>query len=243
MTRKDFAARLRRKLLANTRTFITMQAAIIVFPGTNRERDAAMALERVIGVKPHMVWHADNDLPKVDLIVLPGGFSHGDYLRTGAMAAHAPIMREVADRAKKGVRVWGICNGFQILCEARLLPGVLMRNASLKFICKQVSLKVANADSDFTRLCKPEQEIRAIIAHGDGNYFADADTIKKVEDNGQVAFRYCQNPNGSLNDIAGVYNKNRNVLGMMPHPEDVVEPLHGCTDGTVLFKSLAEALG
>lgn len=219
-----------------------MQAAIIVFPGTNRERDAAMALERVTGVKPHLVWHADRDLPKVDLIILPGGFSHGDYLRTGAMAAHAPIMREVADRAKKGVHVWGICNGFQILCEARLLPGVLLRNAGLKFICKQVTLKVASNDSDFARLCQQDQEIRAIIAHGDGNYFADAETIKKIEDNGQVAFRYCRNPNGSLNDIAGVYNKNRNVLGMMPHPEDAVEPLHGSTDGAVLFKSLAQAL-
>lgn len=220
-----------------------MRAAIIVFPGTNRERDAAKAVERVMGVKPQLVWHADRDLPKVDLIILPGGFSHGDYLRTGAMAAHAPIMREVADRAKKGVRVWGICNGFQILCEARLLPGVLLRNAGLKFICKHVTLKVANNDSDFARLCKPDQEIRAIIAHGDGNYFADAETLKKIEDNGEVAFRYRQNPNGSLNDIAGVYNKSRNVLGMMPHPEDAVEPLHGSEDGAVLFKSLAEALG
>jgi phosphoribosylformylglycinamidine synthase len=219
-----------------------MQTAVVVFPGSNRERDAIMALERATGKKPHIVWHGDSSLPKVDLIVLPGGFSYGDYLRTGAMAAHSPIMREVAAQAKKGVRVWGICNGFQILCEAQLVPGILLRNASLKFVCKPVTLKVESHDSDFTRLCKKGQELRVIVAHGDGNYFADKDAEKAMEDNGQIAFRYQDNPNGSLNDIAGVFNKERNVLGMMPHPENAVEALHGSTDGTVLFDSVVKSL-
>jgi phosphoribosylformylglycinamidine synthase len=219
-----------------------MQAAIVVFPGSNRERDAAMALERATGKKPLMVWHGDSELPKTDLIVLPGGFSYGDYLRTGAMAAHSPIMREVIAEAKKGVRVWGICNGFQILCEAQLVPGILLRNASLKFVCCKVTLKVESNDSDFTRLCKKGQELRVIVAHGDGNYFASNDAVKDMEDNGQIAFRYLDNPNGSLGDIAGVFNKQRNVLGMMPHPEDAVEPLHGSLDGRVLFDSVVKAL-
>lgn len=219
-----------------------MQSAIIVFPGSNRERDAALALERATGRKPHIVWHADTELPKVDLILLPGGFSYGDYLRTGAMAAHSPLMREVKNRATQGVRVWGICNGFQILCESGLLPGVLLHNKSLKFICKPVTLSVENPDTDFTRLCKKGQDLRMIVAHGMGNYFAEKDTLKEIEDNGQVAFRYRENPNGSANDIAGIFNKERNVLGMMPHPEDAVENLHGSTDGALLFDSLAKAL-
>lgn len=219
-----------------------MESAIIVFPGTNRERDAAVALERSLGRKPHLVWHTDRTLPQVDLILLPGGFSYGDYLRTGAMAAHAPIMQEVKARAAKGVRVWGICNGFQILCESGLLPGILLRNKGLKFICKSVALSVENNQTDFTRLCKKGQELRAIIAHGDGNYFAEEDTLKALEDNDQVAFRYRENPNGSIHDIAGIFNKERNVLGMMPHPEDAIEDLHGSTDGKILFDSLAKAL-
>jgi phosphoribosylformylglycinamidine synthase len=218
-----------------------MQAAVIVFPGTNREGDAAKALARATGKKPHIIWHGDTELPKVDLIMLPGGFSHGDYLRTGAMAAHSPIMREVADRAKKGVKVWGVCNGFQILCEAQLLPGILLRNASLKFICKTVTLRVKNNNTDFTRLCKKDAEMDVIVAHGDGNYFAQSDTLKSIEDNDQIAFTYANNPNGSIHDIAGVFNKEKNVLGMMPHPEDAVEPLHGSTDGAVLFDSIARA--
>ncbi|MBV8061641.1 MAG: phosphoribosylformylglycinamidine synthase subunit PurQ [Alphaproteobacteria bacterium] len=218
-----------------------MQTAIVVFPGSNRERDAALAVERATGKKPHIVWHADTDMPKVDLIMLPGGFSHGDYLRTGAMAAHSPIMREVAARAEKGVRVWGICNGFQILCEAGLLPGILLRNASLKFVCRPVTLKVENNKTDFTNLCTPEQTMRVIVAHGDGNYFVQPDTLKAIQDNGQVAFRYLDNPNGSIADIAGVFNKHKNVLGMMPHPEDAVEALHGSTEGKVLFDSVAKA--
>jgi phosphoribosylformylglycinamidine synthase len=219
-----------------------MQAAIIVFPGSNREGDAAKALKRATGKKPLMIWHGDSDLPKTDLIVLPGGFSYGDYLRTGAMAAHSPIMREVVGRAKKGVRVWGICNGFQILCEEQVLPGILLSNASLKFVCRPVTLKVENTDSDYTRICKPGQELRVIVAHGDGNYFAGPDALKALDDNGQVAFRYCDNPNGSIRDIAGIFNKRRNVLGMMPHPENAVEPLHGSKDGAILFDSLAQSL-
>jgi phosphoribosylformylglycinamidine synthase len=219
-----------------------MQAAVVVFPGSNREHDAVKALHRATGKKPQIVWHGDSELPKVDLIVLPGGFSYGDYLRTGAMAAHSPIMREVIARANKGVRVWGICNGFQILCETQLLPGILLRNASMKFVCKPVTLRVEHNDSDFTKLCTPKQELKVIVAHGDGNYFAEADTVKAMEDNRQIAFRYCDNPNGSLQDIAGVFNKNRNVLGMMPHPENAVEPLHGSADGAVLFDSIAKVL-
>ncbi len=219
-----------------------MHTAIVVFPGSNRERDAALALERVTGRKPHIVWHAESTLPKVDLILLPGGFSYGDYLRTGAMAAHAPLMREIKARAAQGVRVWGICNGFQILCESGLLPGVLMRNKSLKFICKPVTLTVENTATPFTTLCHTQQELRLIIAHGDGNYFADRATLDRLEGNGQVAFRYRENPNGSVNDIAGIVNESGNVLGMMPHPEDAVEELQGSTDGRILFESLLKAV-
>lgn len=219
-----------------------MQTAVVVFPGSNRERDAVMALQRATGKKPIIVWHGDSELPKVDLILLPGGFSYGDYLRTGAMAAHSPIMREVAERAKKGVRVWGICNGFQILCEAQLVPGIMLRNASLKFVCRRVTLRVESNNSDFTRLCQKGQELCVPVAHGDGNYFASDDAVKDMEDNDQIAFRYLDNPNGSLRDIAGVFNKQRNVLGMMPHPEDAVEKLHDSTDGSVLFESVARAM-
>jgi phosphoribosylformylglycinamidine synthase len=219
-----------------------MQSAIIVFPGSNRDRDAIMALERATGRPPLIVWHGDKVLPKVDLIVLPGGFSYGDYLRTGAMAAHSPIMQEVKTHAAQGVRVWGICNGFQILCESGLLPGILLRNKNLKFICKPVTLSVENTESDFTRLCKKGQDLKVIIAHGDGNYFAEKDTLKDLEDHQQVAFRYRENPNGSINDIAGIFNKEKNVLGMMPHPENAVEDLHGSKDGRYLFDSVVQAL-
>jgi len=219
-----------------------VKSALILFPGTNRERDAALALERATGKKPMIVWHGDSELPKCDLIVIPGGFSYGDYLRTGAMAAHSPIMREVIAAARKGVRVLGICNGFQILCEAQLLPGVLLRNSHLKFNCRRVTLRVENTESDFTRAYKPGQEIRVIVAHGDGNYFASNDTLKELENEHRIAFRYCDNPNGSIRDIAGIFNKAKNVLGLMPHPEDAVEPLHGSTDGAGLFDSLAKAM-
>lgn len=219
-----------------------MDAVIIVFPGSNREVDAVIALEKFFGKKPKLVWHADTELPKADLIMLPGGFSYGDYLRTGAMAAQSPIMREVAARAKAGTRVLGVCNGFQILCEAQLLPGILLRNAGLKFICKKVKLLVENAETDFTRSYAKGQELEIIAAHGDGNYFAEPETLRRLEGQGQVVFRYLENPNGSLNNIAGICNENRNVLGLMPHPENAVEPLFGGTDGAPLFASLAKAL-
>jgi phosphoribosylformylglycinamidine synthase subunit PurQ / glutaminase len=217
-----------------------MQTSIIVFPGSNCDRDVASAFEKVSGKKPNMVWHGDRTLPKSDIIVIPGGFSYGDYLRTGAMAAHSPIMNEVIAAAKKGVRVLGICNGFQILCETQLLPGVLLRNQKLKFICKTVSLKVENNDTLFTKAYKKTDVLRIPIAHGEGNYFADADTIKKLNDNGQIAFRYNENPNGSVDNIAGILNTTRTILGLMPHPERANDMLLGSQDGMGLFKSIAE---
>lgn len=199
-----------------------------------------------------MVWHRDSELPDVDLIVIPGGFSYGDYLRCGAMASHSPIMRAVIVRARKGCLVLGICNGFQILTEAGLLPGVLMRNANLKYICRDVALKVENNDSPFTKAYGQNQVICIPIAHHDGNYYADANTLKQVEGEGMVAFRYCAadgtvtakaNPNGSQGNIAGVFNKKRTILGMMPHPERLADPLLGGTDGRLMFDGLAAALG
>jgi len=198
-----------------------------------------------------MVWHGDTDLAKTDLIVIPGGFSYGDYLRSGAMAAHSPIMREVISRAKAGVPVLGICNGFQILTESGLLPGVLMRNADLKFVCKDVFLKVEDTDTLFTRGYMQGQVIRVPIAHHDGNFETDEETLKQLEGNGQVAFRYCDaggaitkaaNPNGSLANIAGIVSEGRTVLGLMPHPERLVDPLQGGTDGKAMFDGLVEAL-
>ena len=219
-----------------------MEAAVVIFPGSNCDRDTAVALERATDKKPHMIWHADTELPKLDLIVLPGGFSYGDYLRTGAMAAHSPVMREVIARAKKGVHVLGICNGFQVLCETQLLPGVLLRNASLKFICKPVTMLVESNDNNFMRLYQKGQELHMPVAHGEGNYFAEAETLKRLEDKGQVVFRYQGNPNGSARDIAGLINEKGNVLGMMPHPERVAEPLLGGTDGAAMFESLVKGL-
>lgn len=221
-----------------------MKAAVIVFPGSNCDRDVAVSLEKSAGVKPAMVWHRDTDLPAgLDLIAVPGGFSYGDYLRSGAMAAHSPIMQAVKAQAEKGVRVLGICNGFQILTEAGLLPGALMRNRDLKFLCRDVTLRVENADSDFTRRYKAGQEITVPIAHHDGNYFADPQTLDRLEGEGQVAFRYVgENPNGSQRDIAGVFNAGRTVLGLMPHPERLADPQLGGTDGKPLFESLVEAL-
>ncbi len=228
-----------------------MNAAVIVFPGSNCDRDIQVALEQSIGSPVHMVWHRDTDLPGIDLIVVPGGFSYGDYLRSGAMGAHSPIMREVAARAGRGVPVLGICNGFQILTEAGLLPGALMANAGLKFVCKDVHLRVEQTDTPFTRFYAKNQVIRVPIAHHDGNYFADAETLKELEDTGRVAFRYCtpggeitdeDNPNGSLANIAGVLNKNRTVLGLMPHPERLADPALGGTDGRAMFDGLVEAL-
>ncbi len=227
-----------------------LHAAVIVFPGSNCDRDVAVALEASMGRPPVMAWHGNAELPPVDLIVVPGGFSYGDYLRCGAMAAHSPVMREVVARAKAGVPVLGICNGFQILCEAGLLPGVLMRNADLRFVCRDVWLRVEDDDSLFTRRYRRGQVIRVPVAHHDGNYFADTETLRRIEDQGQVAFRYCDesgavtaaaNPNGSLNNIAGVFNARRTVLGMMPHPERLAEPLLGGIDGRPMFEALTEA--
>lgn len=229
-----------------------MKAAVIVFPGSNCDRDVAVALGRATGTAPAMVWHRNTDLPKVDLIVLPGGFSYGDYLRSGAMAAHSPIMRAVAERANAGVAVLGICNGFQILTEAGLLPGALMRNTGLHFICRDVHVKVENAQSAFTSRYAAGQVLRIPIAHADGNYRADAETVARLEGEGRVAFRYvtaggeaaeASNPNGSLRNIAGVLNAKGNVLGLMPHPERVIEPALGGSDGAAFFTGMAEALG
>jgi phosphoribosylformylglycinamidine synthase len=228
-----------------------MPAAVIVFPGSNCDRDVAVALEAATGRPPAMVWHRESTLPECDLIVVPGGFSYGDYLRSGAMAAHSPIMRAVIERAGAGTPVLGICNGFQILTEAGLLPGVLMRNASLKFVCHDVDLRVERADTVFTDDYTQGQVLRVPIAHHDGNYFADAETLQRLEDGGQIAFRYCEpdgavtaaaNPNGSTANIAGIVNEAGNVLGMMPHPERLAEALLGGTDGAPMFGALAEAI-
>jgi len=220
-----------------------MKAGVIVFPGSNCDRDAAVAIEKVCGSKPAMVWHGDSDLPKLDLIVIPGGFSYGDYLRCGAMAGKSPVMREVIERAKQGTRVLGICNGFQVLTETGILPGALMMNASLKFVCRDVRLRVEGTDSPFTAKYQQGEQIRIPVAHHEGNYFADDHTLDELEGNGQIAFRYDDdNPNGSQRDIAGIFNRRRTVLGMMPHPERMIGPELGGTDGCKLFESLVEAL-
>lgn len=221
-----------------------MNSAIVVFPGINRERDMAMALEGVAGSKPVFVWQTETELPaRLDLIVVPGGFSYGDYLRCGAIAARAPVMRAVAAAAARGVKVLGVCNGFQIILEAGLLPGALMRNASMHFVCRTVRLKVATTSTFVTRAFRPGAVVSCPVAHGEGNYFADAETLARLEGEGQVVFRYAEgtNPNGSVNDIAGIVNARGNVAGMMPHPENMVEPLHGATDCRALFESLLAA--
>ena len=228
-----------------------MKASVIVFPGSNCDRDVAVSLEAAMGKKPAMVWHGEANVPASDLIVLPGGFSYGDYLRSGAMAAHSPIMRDVVAKAKKGTPVLGICNGFHLLTETGLLPGVLMRNASLKFICKDVWLKIERNDTDFVRGYEKDDVIRIPIAHHDGNYFADEDTLDRLEGENRIAFRYCTsagetggdaNPNGSRRNIAGLYNETGSVLGLMPHPERLADPALGGTDGSAMFASLAQAL-
>lgn len=227
-----------------------MKSAVIVFPGSNCDRDAQTVLQSVCGGEVHMVWHRDTSLPKVDVVVVPGGFSYGDYLRSGAMAAQSPIMREVRAHAQAGGRVIGICNGFQVLTESGLLPGVLMRNRRLKFLCRDVFLKVENNRTPFTNQYKQGQVINVPIAHHDGNYYAGPDTLKALEDNHQVVFRYCtetgslteeSNPNGSVASIAGICNEEGNVLGMMPHPERHADALLGGSDGARLFTSLLAA--
>jgi phosphoribosylformylglycinamidine synthase len=229
-----------------------MKSAVIVFPGINRERDMARTLRLVSGREPAMLWHGDTALPAgTDLVVLPGGFSYGDYLRCGAIAARSPIMDAVRTHAKKGGLVLAVCNGFQIACEAGLLPGVLMRNSQLKFICRDVYLRVERSDTPFTRGYNAGQVIRVPVAHGEGNYTADADTLARIEGEGRVLFRYSDpngkldldwNHNGAVNAIAGIVNEGGNVLGMMPHPENHVEAALGPTDGRGLFAGLVDHL-
>jgi len=228
-----------------------MKAAVIVSPGSNCDRDVQVALRQSAGSDPIMHWHGDANLPDVDLIVVPGGFSYGDYLRAGALAAQSPVIREVVARANQGVPVLGICNGFQILTECGLLPGVLMRNAGLKFICRDVDLRVEATDTVFTRDYVNGQIIRIPVAHNEGNYFADDDTLNRLDGEDRVAFRYCSpegavtaadNPNGAACNIAGILNEGRNVLGMMPHPERLADAMLGGTDGRPMFDGLVEAL-
>jgi len=221
-----------------------LKSAVVIFPASNCDRDAAVALEQVTGEKPAMVWHGDTELPDVDLVLLPGGFAHGDYLRCGAMAALSNIMRDIKAKAKKGLTVLGICNGFQVLTEAGMLPGALMRNAELKFVCRPVEIEVAESQSVFTRRYEIGQRIIFPVANGIGNYFADEETVDRLEGEGRVVFRYAEgdNPNGSVRNIAGILNEKRNVLGLMPHPERVCDPLLGGVDGRALFEGLLESL-
>jgi phosphoribosylformylglycinamidine synthase subunit PurQ / glutaminase len=228
-----------------------MRAAVIVFPGSNCDRDVALAWRQATGRAPTMIWHRDSTLPPLDLIVVPGGFSYGDYLRCGALAAHSPLMRAVRERAAAGVLVLGICNGFQVLTETQLLPGALLRNAGLKFVCKDVCLRVENDRTPFTRGYRRGQVVRMPIAHNEGNYFADEQTLARLQDEDRIAFRYCSaegvlddaaNPNGSLDHIAGILNERGNVLGMMPHPERLADPELGGTDGRAMFEGLLAAV-
>ena len=220
-----------------------MKSAVIVFPGSNCDRDIATAIEQVTGRAPAMVWHRETELPDgTDFIALPGGFSYGDYLRSGAMAARSPVMRAVSDAAGRGVPLLGICNGFQVLTEAGLLPGALMRNAGLNFVCRPVSLKVENSQSLFTSQYDAGENILIPVAHHDGNYQADASTLDRLEGDGRVAFRYQEEVNGSARSIAGILNDTGNVLGMMPHPERALEAAHGNTDGRKLFEGLLETV-
>ncbi|TCQ06250.1 MULTISPECIES: phosphoribosylformylglycinamidine synthase subunit PurQ [Sphingomonas] len=220
-----------------------MKTAVIVFPGSNCDRDIAVALEAVTGVKPLMVWHGDADLPSdVGLIAVPGGFSYGDYLRSGAIAARSPIMQAVVEQAGKGLPVLGICNGFQVLTEAGLLPGALMRNEGLNFVCRDVALTVETASSTFTSGYTAGERVSFPVAHHDGNYFADTETLDRLEGEDRVAFRYAESVNGSARNIAGLLNDKGNVLGMMPHPERRIEAAHGGTDGRRLFEGLLEAV-
>jgi len=221
----------------------SFRSAVITFPGSNCDRDMAMALEQVCGGETFRVWHGDADLPdRLDFIALPGGFSYGDYLRCGAMAARSPIMRAVIAAANRGVPVLGVCNGFQVLTESGLLPGALLRNAGLRFVCREVMLTVENSQSLFTSAYSQGQQVRIPVAHHDGNYFADDATLDRLEGEGRVAFRYAEEVNGSARAIAGVLNDAGNVLGMMPHPERMIEAAHGGTDGRALFESATRAL-
>ncbi|MES0870398.1 phosphoribosylformylglycinamidine synthase subunit PurQ [Pseudovibrio sp. SCP19] len=221
-----------------------MKSAVILFPGSNRDRDMIKALEQISGLPVATVWHTETELPEADLYVLPGGFSYGDYLRSGAIAARSHIMPALKTAADQGRHVLGVCNGFQMLTEAGLLPGALMRNASLHFVCKEVMLETTSTNSAFTSHMEKGKVWRCPVAHHDGNYFADAETLKELEGEGRVAFRYADgtNPNGSINDIAGITSAKGNVLGMMPHPENLIEDLHGGVEGRALFESVMQSL-
>ena len=220
-----------------------MKTAVIVFPGSNCDRDLAVALRETTGVAPAMIWHRDTELPDgLDLIALPGGFSYGDYLRSGAMSARSPVMRAVADAAARGVSVLGVCNGFQVLTEAGLLPGALMRNVGLDFVCRDVALEVASSQTSFTSAYDAGETIRVPVAHHDGNYTADAEVLDRLEGEGRVVFRYAEAVNGSARQIAGIVNDAGNVLGLMPHPERMIEGAHGGNDGRRLFEGLVAAL-
>ena len=219
-----------------------MKSAVVVFPGSNCDRDAARALERLTGQPTTMLWHKETELPAgLDLVVLPGGFSYGDYLRSGAMAAQSPVMRAVSAHAERGGLVLGVCNGFQVLTETRMLPGALARNAGLKFACKDVDLAIVNGNTRFTRAYREERETTIPIAHGDGRYVADEETLDRLENEGRVVFRYLDNPNGSARDIAGIVNERGNVMGLMPHPERACDAELGRTGGAGVFQSLLEA--
>ena len=220
-----------------------MKSAVVIFPGLNRDTDMMLALEKITGAKPVSVWHTETELPKVDLVVIPGGFSYGDYLRCGAIAARSPIIEDIRAKSLKGLKVLGVCNGFQILTEAGLLPGALVRNAELRFVCKEVKLRVENNATFFTNRMAKGATVSCPVAHGEGNYICDAETLKRLEGDNRVVFRYAgnTNPNGALNDIAGIINESGTVIGMMPHPENMIEPLHGKTDCRPLFESLLAA--
>jgi phosphoribosylformylglycinamidine synthase I len=216
-----------------------VKAAVIVFPGSNCDRDCKTAIERTTGAAVDMVWHGETALPAgLDLIVLPGGFAYGDYLRCGAMASLSPVMTEVKAAADRGVAVAGICNGFQVLCEARMLPGALLRNAGLRYVCETVDLEIVNAQTRFTAGYGGQRQARMTVGHGEGNYFADETTLNRLEGEGQVVFRYAKNPNGSARDIAGIVSERGNVLGMMPHPDRAFEPELGSADGALFFQSI-----
>ena len=220
-----------------------MKTAVITFPASNCNRDAAVALEKITGEAPIMVWHRESELPQdVEFVVLPGGFSYGDYLRCGAMASRSPIVKDLVEKANKGLAVAGFCNGFQVLTESGLLPGALMRNKGLKFVCRPEKLKITNSNSRYTSKYGTMTDVTFPVAHHDGNYYADDETLNKLEKQGQVVFRYVDNPNGSARDIAGICNEAGNVFGMMPHPERAIDPLHGGIDGINLFKSIIESI-
>ena len=219
-----------------------MKFGVVIFPGSNCDHDCYYAIKTVTGKPVEFIWHQDTSIKGFDAVVLPGGFAYGDYLRTGALAKFSPVMQAVHEFADKGGLVIGICNGFQILTEAGLLPGALMRNSNMKYICKFLQIRTETRDTPFTNQLKKEQVLNIPIGHGEGNYFADQDTLKELEDNQQVAFRYVENPNGSIHDIAGIVNKGRNVLGMMPHPDRSSEQLLGSTDGKLIFESMVNAL-